>query len=162
MSTYIASLLLLLLSCASMSDALADTLYKSVGPDGRATYSDRPPADGRIAKTLTFENLPSTPLPAATAADLERLRRSAPALSMNAAPTEVILFSATWCGYCRNAKAYMRAKGIQYQEFDIDSAEGKAAFARAGGSKGVPLLFARGLRVQGFSPAAYDTVFANR
>jgi hypothetical protein len=36
-----------------------------------------------------------------------------------------------------------------------------AAFVSAGGGKGVPLLLADGRRVQGFTPAAYDALFAN-
>jgi hypothetical protein len=36
---------------------------------------------------------------------------------------------------------------------------GMAAFARADGRKGVPLLVADGQRVQGFTRSAYDAVF---
>jgi glutaredoxin len=72
------------------------------------------------------------------------------------------LYSAAWCGFCKRAKAYLAGKGITYQDFDIDTKDGMTAFAQAGGGKGVPLLLARGQRVQGFSPAAYDALFANR
>ena len=37
-----------------------------VGPDGSIIYSDRPPAEARLEMTMTFENLPSSPLPAST------------------------------------------------------------------------------------------------
>jgi len=33
--------------------AAAQQLYRSVGPDGRVVYSDRPPADGRKAEKVT-------------------------------------------------------------------------------------------------------------
>jgi len=41
----------------------AETVYKSVGPGGRITYSQDPPSAGKVEKTLSFTNLPSTPLP---------------------------------------------------------------------------------------------------
>ena len=78
-------------------------------------------------------------------------------------PTQgVVLYSASWCGFCKRAKAYLAANGISYQEFDVETKDGMAAFAQAGGGKGVPLLIADGQRVQGFTPAAYDAFFANR
>jgi glutaredoxin len=140
----------------------AQTLYKSVGPDGRIVYSDRPPAEGRLEKTITFENLPSSPLPAATSSYVEQLRRTSASSSADTPTNGVVLYAAAWCGFCKRAKAYLAGKGVQYQEFDIDTKDGMAAFARAGGGKGVPLLIADGRRVQGFSPAAYDALFAHR
>jgi glutaredoxin len=146
-----------LLCAAAAPPATAQTLYKSVGPDGRIVYSDRPPAEGRVDKTMSFENLPSSPVPAATLSYVEQLRRlreaSPPAVQ------GVVLYSATWCGFCRKAKAYLAAKRVAYQEIDIDTPTGRSAFAEAGGGKGVPLLIAKGQRLQGFSAAAYDTVF---
>ena len=56
----------------------------------------------------------------------------------------------------------MAGKGIQYREFEVNTKDGMAAFARAGGGKGVPLLLVDGQRVQGFSLAAYDGLFTNR
>ena len=137
-------------------------MYKSVGPDGRIVYSDRPPVEGQLEATIKFEHLPSSPLPASTASYLEQLRKTGPAPSTSTAPKGVVLYSASWCGFCRRAKAYLAASGISYQEFDIDTEDGRAAFAQAGGGKGVPVLIADGQRLQGFTPAAYDAFFANR
>ena len=141
---------------------MAQTLYKSVGPDGKVVYGDRPPAEGRIEKTMKFENLPSSALPAAVSSYVEQLRRMKASSITSTPPSGVVLYAAAWCGYCKNAKAYLASKGVAYQEIDIDTKNGMAAFAQAGGGGGVPLLFAGGQRVQGFSPAAYDALFANR
>ena len=133
------------------------TLYKSVGPDGRIVYGDRPPVDGRAAQTLKFENLPSSPLSPATLAYLEQLKKGGTAPV--APPTaDLVLFTASWCSYCKKAKAYLASKGMPYKEIDIESNAGAASFAQAGGQRGVPLLVKNGQRVVGFSASAYDAV----
>jgi len=73
-----------------------------------------------------------------------------------------VLYSAVWCGYCKLAKAWLGSKNIAYQLIDIDTKEGMASFAQAGGGKGVPLLLAGSQRVQGFSASAYDAVFTGK
>jgi glutaredoxin len=67
-----------------------------------------------------------------------------------------------WCGYCAKARAWLSDKGIAYREIDIDTPDGMASFAQAGGGKGVPLLVANGGRVQGFSPSAYSRLLARK
>jgi glutaredoxin len=154
--------MLLICSALAVTAPKAQSLYKSIGPDGKVVYSDKPPSEGRIEKTMKLENLPSSALPASASSYVEQLRRMR-ASSSPATPTAgVVLYSAAWCGYCKKAKAYLSGKGIAYQEVDIDSNAGMLSFAQAGGGGGVPLLLASGQRVQGFSPAAYDAIFTSR
>ncbi len=139
------------------------TLYKSIRPDGKTVYSDRPPNAGESRK-MTFENLPASPLSAATLAYLEELKKfsaaNAKAAVAAAAPSnEVILFTTAWCGYCKKARAYLAAKRVPYREVDIETKNGAAAYAQAGGRGGVPFLVGDGKRVAGFSVPAYDAVF---
>ena len=144
--------------------AQAETLYKVVGPNGNITYTDRPPADGKSTTTLQFADAPSSPLPASVLKYQAELRLSMQGRLAQAKKADSIgtttLFSATWCGYCTRAKAYLSAKGIRYQEVDIDTAEGGRAYFEAGGTRGVPLLLTDNQRVQGFSEATYDRLFA--
>ncbi|HZY20397.1 MAG TPA: glutaredoxin domain-containing protein [Ramlibacter sp.] len=131
-----------------------DTVYRSVGPDGRITYSQVPPAEGRTDRKLEFEHLPATPLPAYLRAFRDDLARG-PAVPRASATAGLQLFSASWCVYCRQAKAWLAARGVGYQELDIDSPGGMAEFVRAGGKGGVPLLVGAQVRLQGFSESAY-------
>ena len=147
---------------AAEESATTTTLYKSTGPDGRTIYSDVPPPHARDAKTLTFKNLPASALSAETLAYVEQLRKSANARAFAPPPRDTLLFSAKWCGYCRQAKSYLAAKQIGYREIDIDTADGKLAYAQLGGNSGVPQLFVNGRGVTGFSAAAYDAVFQAR
>jgi glutaredoxin len=152
--------LAILFCCAlAIPCAQAQTLYKSVGADGRVTYGDQPPAEGKVVKTMTPVLAPSSALPPSAAEQLRRLQALRPAAPQ---ADGVVLYSAQWCGYCRKAKAYLAEKGIVYREIDIDNPEGLASYAQAGGGKGVPLLIAGAQRVQGFSQSAYDQVFGAR
>ena len=151
--------ILCLLICVFAASTLnAQTVYRSIGPDGKVVYSDRPPSEGQVTKTMKFQNLPSSALPAATLSYVEQLRLK------QAAPGAIqgtILYSAAWCGYCKQAKSYLARKGIRYEERDIDTPSGRASYAQAGGRRGVPLLLAKGQRVEGFSSEAYDSVFGS-
>jgi glutaredoxin len=141
----------------------ADTVYKAVGPDGEITYTDKPPTDRTRANTLEFRNLPSSPLPAEVLRFREQLEKSAEG-RINAARApragDIALFTASWCGHCKRAKAHLAAAQITYVEYDIENVDGMRAFIGAGGSGGVPLLVAGDKRVQGYSAAAYERLAA--
>lgn len=136
----------------------ADTLYKSVDSQGRVTYSDKPTAHSKPQKTLVIKNGPSTPLPPSFANKIATKKISIKANSKQYSGA-VTLFSADWCGYCKQAKSYLNQHGIQYDEMDIDTEQGKQNYFEAGGSSGVPLLVANNQKIQGFSKASYDAVF---
>ena len=134
-------------------------MYRSVGPDGRTVYSDRPPAEGKLEKTITYYDQPSSGLSPQVLAYLEQLKGRT-AGSKAASGNGTTLFMAKWCGYCRQAKAFLASRNIPYREFDIDTQEGLAAFAAAEGGKGIPLLIHNNARVRGFSVATYENVLA--
>lgn len=142
----------------------ADTVYKIIGPDGEISYSDKPPAARARADTLEFRNLPSSPLPTEVLRFREQLEKSAQGrINAVRAPrtSDVALFTASWCGHCKRAKAHLASAQVSYLEYDIESVEGMRAFIGAGGSRSVPLLVAGDQRVQGYSVAAYDRFAAS-
>ena len=156
---------LLLVSIAIGGAAVAQTttkLYKSTGPDGKTVYSDQPPDDARAVKALTFRSEPASPLSPQTLAYIEELKKSAEARAAAPPPRETALFTAKWCGYCRQAKAYLASRQVVYREFDIETKDGVAAFARAGGKTGVPFLVIDGKSLSGFSESSYNAVLGPR
>ncbi|HRD65977.1 MAG TPA: glutaredoxin family protein [Candidatus Competibacter sp.] len=144
--------------------ALAGTLYKSVGPDGRIIYSDRPPTDGRVEKKMDYAPDPASPLPAYVLRFKEELEKRLRQRASETPPSgsAVQLFTTSWCGFCRKAKAYLAKKQIAYTEYDVETPEGMEALVRAGGGQGVPILFWRGKKIHGFSELGYDALFADR
>jgi glutaredoxin len=139
----------------------AETLYKVIGADGKVSYTDRPPVDAKSSTTLTYAEVEPTPLPPSVLkyrADLQKGAdlRMAQARTPSANTPSLILFSASWCGQCRRAKTYLNAKGLRYQEYDVDTPDGASKYFASGGGKGVPLLLADGRSLLGFSENYYN------
>jgi mycoredoxin len=63
-------------------------------------------------------------------------------LTALAAPAELIMYSTTWCGYCRTLKRQLTDEGIAYTEVNIEDAPQAADFVMTinGGNQTVPTL----------------------
>ena len=157
------SIVLFIFLCAATS-VYAETLYKVIGVDGRVTYTDLPPADRRSTLELKFTDAPVTSLPESVLKNQAEFAKGMQNQSAQAKKIDVsgptTLFSASWCGYCTQAKVYLRTKGIAFRELDIDTPAGGCAYFEAGGQRGVPLIMVAGKRLSGFSTGAYDHFFA--
>lgn len=78
----------------------------------------------------------------------------------DAALRKVVMYATDWCPYCARARAHFRKHGIDYVEFDIEkSASARAQHQRLGG-RGVPLILVGERRMNGFSEARFDAVYA--
>lgn len=63
----------------------------------------------------------------------------------------VIMLATSWCGYCRQARAYFNANQIAFTEVDIEKTEDDR-FRALGRQTGVPLIFIGKETVRGFQP----------
>ena len=155
----------LLLACGLLTVVTteAQTVYKSIGPDGKTVYSDQPPTTGKLQKTMKFE-LASSALPASAASFMEQFRKTHPGGAPTAPASKgVTLYSAVWCGYCKQAKSWLAGHNVAYTNVDIDAPGGTAALAQAsGGGSGAPVLVVDGRTLNGFSAGAYDAAFTGR
>ena len=68
----------------------------------------------------------------------------------------VVLYSADWCGWCKRAKSYLDAKGVNYVVRDIDESRYLDELVSKTGQKGIPVLDVGGKIVTGFNAARYD------
>jgi glutaredoxin len=67
------------------------------------------------------------------------------------AAKKVVMFSATYCPNCLNAKKFFSAQNIPFMEFDIEkSAAARSYFDKLGG-RGTPFLLVNNHPIQGFN-----------
>lgn len=72
---------------------------------------------------------------------------------------KVVMYSASWCGYCRKARSYFRAKGIPFMEYDIEKSPAAARRYKEMGASGVPVILYRDKRMNGFSEAGFERIY---
>ena len=70
---------------------------------------------------------------------------------------KVIVYSASWCAFCKAAKEYLDKLGVKYNEVDVESSPqaGKEAMEKSG-QTGVPVLDIDGTVILGFDRPKID------
>jgi glutaredoxin len=93
----------------------------------------------------------------ARAAQVEKsgARRTAVA-STGGGRSDIILYSAEWCGACRKAKRYLDGQGIAYDERDVDIPANAAELVEKTGARAIPVIDVGGRILTGFNAAGYD------
>lgn len=126
--------------------ASAQTIYRIVGPDGKVTFSDKPPPD-----------------PKANVAPA-RAGSAAPAGGNVALPTElrnvankypVTLYAGPQCDPCGAARAFLNSRGIPFAERTVSSNEDIEALQRLSGANSLPFMTIGGQHIKGYSDAEY-------
>lgn len=64
--------------------------------------------------------------------------------------TDVLLYTTSWCPFCRRAKMLLEEKGVQWKELDIEAEPAhRQAMMEASGRSSVPQIFINGAHVGG-------------
>jgi glutaredoxin len=114
--------------------------YKIVGPDGRVTYTDKPPAPADARRTAGGNGGADT-----GAGGLPYEVRQA----MSRYP--VALYAAKGCGPCDQARQWLKGRGIPFSEYTIESnADIDALQAKFGGNT-LPVITIGGQVMRTFS-----------
>ncbi len=133
--------------CLAATAALAQ--YKVVGPDGRVTYTDRPPADSAARVTPmgqagSAESAPANALPL----ELQRIVQRYP----------VTLYASAECTPCDAGRQLLQQRGIPYTERTVGgSSDDVAALERATGARSLPALTIGAQALPGFAPAQWSS-----
>lgn len=70
----------------------------------------------------------------------------------------VRLYGTQWCGYCRQARDYLKSRQIPFDDIDIDaSSVGRQQFAQLDG-KGVPLILVGRQRLDGYDKTRLEAM----
>lgn len=134
--------ILFILVSLIISQASYSEIYKYTDKDGKVRFTDRKPSGNNKAETVKLKiNTVKTP------------SVSNNALGVN---NKIVMYSATWCGVCKQARHYFQNKGIPFQEYDVEkSIKGRKDFRRLGG-KGVPIILIGNKRMDGFSRQYFE------
>ena len=141
-------------------DADGKTHYGSSAPSNtKSKVVDNAPFSSSLGTSRVSQSKRST----SQELSAEPLAMSDPKLQRpSSGNTELVkLYTTSWCGYCKKARAYMAANGIRYQEFDIEADRfAKSDYQRHRG-RGVPLLVKGDKTLRGFRSSSYDSFFAD-
>jgi len=75
-------------------------------------------------------------------------------------PNTVVMLSASWCGYCRRARAWLTDSAIEYCEYDVETTPGGREQFAALSHKVVPVLKIRDDILVGFNPTEIEQALA--
>ncbi|WP_162058045.1 glutaredoxin family protein [Undibacterium sp. KW1] len=127
-----------MLSSIFMATAAQAQLYKSVGPDGKVTYSDQPPpANQKVEKKKLPDTLEGGNLP--------------PELAIVVAKNPVTLYSANGCSPCNDGRNLLKSQGIPFNEKTVNTAADQEKMKQVSGDLQMPLLVISNVKFRGYS-----------
>lgn len=128
-----AGLLLLVIPFISVAE-----IYKSIDENGRVIFTDKPSVSAEQIEV-------DTSLIGTVEAGKSK---------------QVVMYSTSWCGVCKDARKYMRTKGIRYMEYDIEKMPSRQREFKRLGGKGVPLITVGEQKMSGFSASRLESMLA--
>jgi glutaredoxin len=138
------ALTVLAVAGSGVFDANAQQIFRIVGPDGRVTFSDKPPLDpgtrASPAKTV--------PLPGARGADTSALPFE---LRQAANRYPVTVYTAPDCAPCVAGRTMLTSRGIPFAERTVTTRDDIEALRRLAGSLSLPFLTIGGQQIKGYS-----------
>jgi glutaredoxin len=134
--------LLMTLACAG---AHAQGVYRIVGPDGKVTFSDRPPAEGNAQPARMTGTAPASAndnLPAS--------------LRQVASRFPVTLYTGNDCTPCTSARTFLTSRGIPFTERTVTSNEDIAALQKLSNNTSLPFGTIGSQHLIGFSEGEWS------
>ncbi len=135
---------------AFSSQISAQQLYRSIGPDGKVTFSDQPPSAAANTKVTTGRggafNEAGASGNAALPFELRAVAQRFP----------VTLYTAKDCSACEAGRNFLRARGVPFAERTVDSSEDAASLRRLSGDTSLPFATIGGQQLKGFSDAEWS------
>jgi glutaredoxin len=120
--------------------ANAQQVYRIVGPDGRVTFTDRPPVEGKgtAAPSMSMQG-------GDTSAALPFELRT------TASRYPVTIYTRPGCAPCDAGRVFLESRGIPFSERTVTSDEDADALQRLSGGLTLPFATIGGQQLRGFS-----------
>lgn len=138
----------LCISTATVSNA--QQVYRIAGPDGKVTFSDKPPAETNAKVRAAAGSSGGGVATASLPFELRQIAQKYP----------VTLYTGENCGPCQSAKTMLINRGIPFAEKTVMTPEDSQALQRLSGENSLPFATIGGQQLKGFSDSEY-TQFLN-
>lgn len=135
-----ASMVALAGALLTVSNASAQTVYRSVDGNGHVTFSDLPPSNARQVAQLAAGRDSASPgasLPFALRSVVEKY--------------PVTLYTTSDCAPCDEGRALLQTRGVPYTEKTISTSEDVESLKRLGNTTSLPLLTVGTHQLKGFA-----------
>jgi glutaredoxin len=132
---------LLLLSGQSKAQAV----YRVVGPDGKVTFSDKPPAPSDKVIATGPAGQSGGDAGAALPYELRQVANKYP----------VTLYTSSNCVPCGSGRALLSNRGVPFAEKTVNTSEDSEALQRISGESSLPFLTIGGQQIKGYSDAEW-------
>ena len=146
------SLLLLTLLMPMSSGGVE--LYKWVDDKGTIHYGDKPPKKTELQQIngniTSFKSVDVEPF---------KYDPSLVTTNSNSKAKSVIMYSTSWCGYCKKARSHFTRNNIPFREYDIEKSKQAAKDYKKLNGRGVPVILIGKQRMNGFSANAFDRIY---
>lgn len=127
-------------------DSQAQQVYRSVGADGKVTFSDRPPLTAGSANiSAASANAAGGQATAGLPFELRQLASKYP----------VTLYTGENCGPCNSGRSLLASRGIPFAERTVTTSEDSQALQRMSGEASLPFLTIGSQQLKGFSDAEW-------
>jgi glutaredoxin len=123
------------------SGVQAQTLYRIVGPDGRVTFSDKPPVTPAKVTPLSADGKDATAANSSLPYELRQV----------AAKYPVTLFTSKECAPCDEGRTLLRSRGIPFADKTVTSSDDAESLKRLADTSSLPLLTIGSQQIKGYS-----------
>ena len=142
----------LIAACALITWAaasFAQPVYRIVGPDGKVSFSDKPPvepaAKAAPGKAATAGGGASSGSGGALPFELRQVAQKYP----------VTLYTGENCSPCQSARSMLITRGVPFVEKTVNTAEDSQALQRLSGDNSLPFGTIGGQQLKGYSDAEW-------
>ena len=147
------TLIRMIAACAAITAlaaaAQAQQVYRIVGPDGKVTFSDRPPAGGAESTQSSSSQGSGSSSGGGNDALPYQLRQVA-------ARFPVTLYTSSDCAPCNSARNLLVNRGVPFTERTVASNDDIDALKRLSGESSLPFGTIGGQQIRGFSDTEWS------
>ena len=125
-------------------------VYRWIDNDGKVHFSDQKPENRQVEQLFleinTYSNVTYDESIFDTSVGGGKHKR-------------VVMYSTTWCGYCKKARRYFEKKSIPFTEYDIEKNKRAKKQYNKMGATGVPVILVGRKRMNGFSASGFEKIY---